>query len=130
MVKLSLQGDGVQFDREITIDQAANILKQYQSGGIGQFWDKLTDRQKIYCRGTNDKWITNSNLRNYFAENSYPDMRPVAIAGIRRGLNKKARKYLNEAIDEQEWIEPRDGGRNQNRYRIKPKFKGALSSLF
>lgn len=130
MVKLNLQGEGIQFEREITIDQAANVLKQFQGNGIYQFWDSLTDRQKVYCRGTKNGWITNSDLRAYFGSNRYPGMPPTAIAGVRRGLNTKAQRFLNETIDEQEWIEPEDGSKCQNKYRIKPKFKNAFSPLF
>ena len=129
MVRLSMRGEGIQYEGEISIDEAVDLLKRFCGRepvqAMQQFWGDLTERQKLYCRGTNNGWISNSDLRSFFGRHSYRNMRPTAIAGIRRGLNMKARKWLGEEIDEQNWIE-NDG---QNRYRIKPKFRDALAPL-
>ena len=130
--KLLIEGEGLHYEAEISLNEAISIIKLVESRqptreeqdveeGLKKLWRNATPRQKAYLRvlALRGDWVPAEEVLEAIRRaTQQEDLKPRAIAGIRSGLTRTARKFLNEEIDEQQW----DHKRGQNLYRIKPRF--------
>ena len=145
-ITVTLSGDGIDFEREISEAQAADIvgialkgeLDSAESPSVDEggsenseaaselpesFVSRLSRKQEAYVRTLldADEWLTNAAVRERMADDSDVETGgPQSISGIRAGFT---RKYGDEFdIDEQRWTG------EQNEYRLNPAYADDLAS--
>ena len=145
-IVVTLSGEGIDFEREVSEAQAADIVTIALKGKLGEngpendestdstdseavsklpesFISRLSRKQEAYVRTLldADEWLTNASVRERMAEQCDVETGgPQSISGIRAGFT---RKYGDESdIDEQRWTG------EQNEYRLNPAYADDLAS--
>lgn len=146
-ITVTLSGDGIDFEREVSEAQAADIVSIALKGesalnhtpddGVDDsddsevaselpesFVSRLSRKQEAYVRTLldADEWLTNEGVRERMAdERDVETGGPQSISGIRAGFTRKYGDQFD--IDEQRWTG------EQNEYRLNPAYADDLASV-
>ena len=145
-ITVTLSGDGIDFEREVTEAQAADIVGIALKGELAptdaetdeeevsedseatselpeSFVSRLSRKQEAYVRTLldADDWLTNAAVRERMAdERDVETGGPQSISGIRAGFTRKYGDGFD--VDEQRWTG------EQNEYRLNPAYADDLAS--
>lgn len=146
MVTVTLEGEGISFEREVNENTALQIMEISLDGGsvrtetVGEsanvpepseaeseererlpsnFFNRLSTKQEAYIRVLLDDggWVSNEDIRERMQDDFGADTAgSQAIAGVRAGFT---RKYGNEFdLDQRRWRDEL----HQNQYRLNPDY--------
>jgi len=143
---VTLSGDGIDFERDVSEAQAADIVGIALKGSLDEdeipsddaansddseatselpesFVSRLSRKQDAYVRTLldADEWLTNAAVRERMVEQYDVETGgPQSISGIRAGFTRKYGDGFD--VDEQRWTG------DQNEYRLNPAYADDLAS--